>query len=134
MKRIQRKRVKGWRIPENTVYVGRGSKWGNPFRIIKRSVIGGSTNSIQNEYDTNYVNFDHPDDAIAESIRRFTQYVKDLIASGKLDIKELKGKNLACWCEITKKGLYVPCHADILLALANNMTLEEVKNENLSQM
>ena len=31
-KRIQRKRTKGWRMPSNTVYVGRGSKWGNPFK------------------------------------------------------------------------------------------------------
>ncbi len=30
-RRIQRKRTKGWRMPEGAVYVGRGSKWGNPF-------------------------------------------------------------------------------------------------------
>lgn len=30
-KRIQRKRTPGWKMPPNTVYVGRGSKWGNPF-------------------------------------------------------------------------------------------------------
>lgn len=29
--RIQRKRTKGWKMPPNTIYVGRGSKWGNPF-------------------------------------------------------------------------------------------------------
>ncbi len=28
--RIQRSRAKGWRMPPNTIYVGRGSKWGNP--------------------------------------------------------------------------------------------------------
>ncbi len=28
--RIQRKRTKGWRMPEGAVYVGRPSKWGNP--------------------------------------------------------------------------------------------------------
>ena len=33
LKRIQRKRVKGWKMPENTVYVGRPTKWGNPFRV-----------------------------------------------------------------------------------------------------
>jgi hypothetical protein len=31
--RIQRRRVKGWRMPENTIYVGRGTRWGNPFTI-----------------------------------------------------------------------------------------------------
>lgn len=29
--RIQRRRTRGWRMPPNTVYVGRGSRWGNPF-------------------------------------------------------------------------------------------------------
>lgn len=29
--RVQRKRTPGWKMPPNTVYVGRGSKWGNPF-------------------------------------------------------------------------------------------------------
>ena len=32
MKRIQRKRTKGWRMPENTVYVGRPTRWGNLFK------------------------------------------------------------------------------------------------------
>jgi len=31
--RIQRKRTKGWKKPENAVYVGRGSEWGNPFVV-----------------------------------------------------------------------------------------------------
>lgn len=31
--RIQRKRTKGWRMPEGAVYVGRPTKWGNPFTV-----------------------------------------------------------------------------------------------------
>ena len=31
--RILRRRTKGWRMPEGAVYVGRGTKWGNPFKI-----------------------------------------------------------------------------------------------------
>ena len=34
MKRIQRKRTKGWRMPDNAVYVGRPSKWGNPLKLV----------------------------------------------------------------------------------------------------
>ena len=30
---IQRKRTRGWRMPPNTVYVGRPTKWGNPFKV-----------------------------------------------------------------------------------------------------
>ena len=32
--RIQRKRTRGWRMPEGAVYVGRGSKFGNPFEYL----------------------------------------------------------------------------------------------------
>ena len=32
-KRIQRKRTAGWRMPENTVYVGRPTRWGNPYPV-----------------------------------------------------------------------------------------------------
>ena len=37
-KRIQRRRTKGWRMPEGAVYVGRGSKWGNPLMLGKTQV------------------------------------------------------------------------------------------------
>ncbi len=33
MRRIQRQRTKGWRIPEGAIYVGRPSRWGNPWPI-----------------------------------------------------------------------------------------------------
>lgn len=35
MNRIQRKRIKGWRMPANAKYVGRPTKFGNPFRLNK---------------------------------------------------------------------------------------------------
>ena len=31
--RIQRRRLKGWRMPKGAIYVGRGSRWGNPYRV-----------------------------------------------------------------------------------------------------
>lgn len=31
--RIQRKRTKGWRMPDDAIYVGRPAKWGNPFPV-----------------------------------------------------------------------------------------------------
>lgn len=37
--RIQRKRTKGWRMPEGAVYVGRGSKFG-PMRGFGRRARG----------------------------------------------------------------------------------------------
>ena len=31
--RLQRQRTKGWRMPPDTVYVGRPTKWGNPYSV-----------------------------------------------------------------------------------------------------
>ena len=44
---------------------------------------------------------------------------------------ELRGRDLACWCPIHENGRYVPCHADVLLSVANNIPLEDVISENL---
>lgn len=33
MKRIQRQRTKGWRMPPGAIYVGRPTKWGNPWPV-----------------------------------------------------------------------------------------------------
>ena len=33
-KRIQRKRTRGWRAKAGALYVGRPTKWGNPFFVI----------------------------------------------------------------------------------------------------
>ncbi len=89
-KRIQRKRTKGWKMPPNTVYVGRPTRWGNPFAFDKSSVLG-------------VVDFKD----ILEKYRNHIENVTD-------SFEGLRGKDLACWC---KEG--APCHADILLELAN---------------
>jgi hypothetical protein len=91
-KRVQRKRTKGWRMPPGVVYVGRPTKWGNPY------VVGHL----------------HPDASKAVGL-----YLSDLMG-GRLRVsvedvrRELKGKTLACWC-----ALDMPCHADVLLEIAN---------------
>ena len=87
-KRIQRKRTKGWKMPENTVYVGRPTKWGNPYKINEK--------------------FDK-----ANAVRLHREYVEMHVDAEEIK-RELKGKNLACWC---KEG--EPCHADVLLEIAN---------------
>ncbi len=37
-------------------------------------------------------------------------------------LPRVAGKNLACWCKLDE-----PCHADVLLMLANNQPSEEVR-------
>jgi hypothetical protein len=92
--RIQRKAWKGWRLPPGTVYVGRGSKWGNPFPFDHQVYLGKAWAR----------------DAYAQWL---TATHKGLTLLRE-HLHELRGKNLACWC---KPG--EACHADVLLALAN---------------
>ena len=105
-KRIQRQRTKGWRMPENTVYVGRPTKWGNPFT---------GPDAVE-KYRKFITTFPLPDDMLLEWARAGgTMSIYSLSADDNAHIKvELLGKNLSCWCPLDK-----PCHADVLLEIAN---------------
>lgn len=110
-KRIQRRRTKGWRIPEGAVYVGRPTVWGNPWSRRNRS----------------------------EAVALYRDWLAD--AGSHLDddfdegcvtcrLPELRGLDLACWCKLCPvhaDGLALgvtcadcaPCHATVLLEMAN---------------
>lgn len=80
-------------IPKDAVYVGRPTKWGNPFIIGK-------------------------DGTREEVIDKYADWLDDMILNqNKVDLAdvldELQGKDLVCWCAP------LPCHADVLLELAN---------------
>ncbi len=85
-------------LSDNAVYVGRPSKWGNPFTHI---------DSDRLRYDV--IKVASRDRAIACYEEWITKRPA-LIAAAK---KELRGKDLICWCAP------MPCHADILLRIAN---------------
>lgn len=101
--RIQRKRTKGWRMPPNTVYVGRGSEWGNPYIV---GVHGDARECIA-QYARDLFPYRHTGP---------TSTLMDLyISEAHLHrLEKLRGKNLACWCPLDQ-----PCHADLLLEEAN---------------
>jgi hypothetical protein len=48
--RIQRKRTVGWKMPPNTIYVGRGSKCGNPFTFINSGHVHPALRFASEEY------------------------------------------------------------------------------------
>ena len=100
--RIQRKRTKGWRMPENTVSVTRPGRWGNPF------VVGCCPAEFSSSlpYECNSI------EAAVECFRYLAITYIDI--TGGEWISKLRGKNLACFCKIGD-----PCHADVLLELAN---------------
>jgi uncharacterized protein YfaA (DUF2138 family) len=98
--RIQRKRTKGWKMPKNTVYVGRPSKFGNPFVVGKLP---------QGDW-AGIVAFPV---TVEQAVGLYRRYFAETWRMGVIQ-EELRGKNLACWCEPSK-----PCHADVLLEIAN---------------
>jgi hypothetical protein len=107
--RIQLRRTKGWRMPPNTVKVDRTTRWGNPF------VVGEPCDlAVVRRWGWrfSFPEFVAPDAGTA--VRRFALCVELDEAIHPYVRKKLGGKNLACWC---KPG--EPCHADVLLELAN---------------
>ena len=98
--RVQRKRTKGYKLPPNTVYVGRPTKWGNPFKV---------GDIIRDE------NSKRIPATIEDCLFMYEIKIGVDVLRGTVDLSELKGKNLACFCSLDQ-----PCHADILLRLANN--------------
>lgn len=96
--RIQRKRTKGWDMQKASpnglavVYVGRPTKWGNPFKVGK-------------------------DGTAKECVDKYRKHIGGNIwtSPNEREIRrELQGKNLVCWCPLDQ-----PCHVDVLLELAN---------------
>lgn len=102
--RIQRKRVKGWKAPAGAVYVGRGSMFGNPYNW---------KDGIEPPHDAR--------SAAVELYRIWIEEGRGPSAPTDDDITSLKGKTLMCWCPLEQ-----PCHADVLLELANRPRCDEV--------
>jgi hypothetical protein len=104
--RIQRKRTRGWRMPEGAIYVGRPSRWGNPFEAAsfgQRFAVDAFAVHIA-------AYFGWEDRAFRRAFHPWpveSRAFEDWIAP-------LRGHDLACWCPLD-----APCHADVLLELAN---------------
>jgi hypothetical protein len=100
-KRIQRRRTKGWRMPEGAaVYVGRPSRWGN---FVRPGEIGADGKPYTRQQ-------------AVDLYRRATRFWTE----DQLPLAPLRGHDLVCWCPLTyPDGSPYPCHADVLLELAN---------------
>jgi hypothetical protein len=107
-RRIQRQRTKGWRMPEGAVYVGRPTRFGNPFdEETFARLIPAWPNTSENRvlWFRIWLSSGFIKNEIDESRRADALYAI---------LTELRGKDLACWCPLDQ-----PCHADALLELAN---------------
>lgn len=76
-------------MPPNTVKVDRSTPWGNPCIVT-------------------------PETTPAEAVAAFRDYLDTRLSFQFEIIRELRGKNLGCWCKIGE-----PCHGDVLLEIAN---------------
>jgi len=89
-------------MPPNTVYVGRPTQWGNEYSV------GDDYPWAEGEHKCTL------DDVIFlfETDMKTMQYA--FPETWDEFIAPLRGKDLACWCSLDK-----PCHADVLLKMAN---------------
>lgn len=96
-RRIQLSRKRGWKLPAGAVSVARPHRYGNPF-IVGTPSNGGNITREQ-------------------AVDQFRQALDD----GRLQFtvaevkRELRGTTLGCWCALDQ-----PCHADVLLEVANS--------------
>lgn len=108
-------------MPAGTVYVGRGSRWGNPFKVgaeyVRRRMDpgGGQRSGIVVDQ--------------AHAVRLFSRFTARECGFQEA-VEALRGRDLACWCRLCDehrdgKPLGVkcvdcaPCHVEPLLDLAN---------------
>ena len=107
-------------MPNTAIYVGRPTKWGNPLKLIGDAIYidAGHRRKILDPW----VLYEHGHD-LEDLIYLYSrlwdgidfanpdlQYWSDKFK--ELDLTELKGLDLACYCPISS-----PCHADVLMTL-----------------
>jgi hypothetical protein len=112
--RIQLSRAKGWRMPENTVKVDRATRWGNPYVVWFDD---GEETWLVSKASCHWP-VSSKAEGTALAVKMFSDWLRDGLAKELYPpgfmLRDIRGKNLACWC-----GLDQPCHADVLLELAN---------------
>lgn len=129
-KRIQLRRTKGWRKPEGAVVVSRPTRWGNPYEVGSGQWgwTGLSIGPGAGFYDTSderWCDLPAPEPAGLTAAQAVKFYRDDLVGTLRdpedeqrdelqAALVELRGKDLACWCPLDQ-----PCHADVLLEIAN---------------
>lgn len=85
-------------IPPDAVYVGRPTSWGNPFKLpnFYRTQSKETKMALRKSVISQYRTYLDENPNLKEQARLL-----------------LKGKDLICWCAP------LPCHADVLLEIAN---------------
>lgn len=122
--RIQRRRSRGWRMPAGAVYVGRPTIWGNPTGCQRPHwcKLAPCACCEQGDFCCVLAYREWLTSGIegrGASTGLFVFALDALDGYPRRDevvrrLPELRGRDLACWCPLD-----APCHADVLLELAN---------------
>jgi hypothetical protein len=127
--RIQRRRTRGWTAPldpqgRKPVYVGRGTRFGNPWAVVHLTTGSGWAVQWAGHRDqhrplglNDLVLANDQRDAHRLAVELFECWVYDLPRLIERACVELRGRDLMCWCAES-----LSCHADVLLDLANKET------------
>lgn len=113
--RIQRKRVRHWRMPSNAIYVGRPTRFGNPFAL---KLTGSEWAVIDRNGNQRGPAYKDIKEAKRRAIFLFEMVMRIKLKEDPNFLNNLIGKDLACWCPCGE-----PCHAEVLLDLLKEVTL-----------
>ena len=103
-RRVQRRRIRGWRKPAGSVIVDRTSRWGNPFAV------GRPAGPLAPD----------PDEIVADRARAVALYQQWYYGPGRAGLRAaartaLVGHDLVCPCPVGE-----PCHGEVLLTDVNH--------------
>jgi len=121
-RRIQRQRTRGWTAPLDTQgrkpkYVGRPTLYGNPFQVAR--VAGGIwvvfVDTAPGVTGRTVATVSGEREARQTAVDEFRAMLRTPGGAEQAEFfaRQLHGRDLMCWCP---EGM--PCHADVLLALA----------------
>lgn len=95
-------------MPRNTVRVDDTTKWANPYVVGSEEEIMDIISPCGTMHRKIYARL-----SLQHSLGKFVIHCHEVEYNRRIK-RELRGKNLACWCPLGQ-----PCHADILLKIAN---------------
>ncbi|MDT0306156.1 DUF4326 domain-containing protein [Streptomyces sp. DSM 44917] len=120
-RRVQRTRRAGQPgMPPGARYVGRGTRWGNPSRVVYRKDSGGW--HVETDHGSGVGTWPDPAGARRFATEAYRAWIRqpeqaDLRAAARA---ELAGRDLACWCPLPAPGVPDHCHAAVLLQISNS--------------
>ena len=108
------KRIRGKKLPDGVVYIGRPTKWGNPYKVGEKGRTAKEATKLYAEHLDKLVGTD--------------DFLKEHHLLGVR--AHLKGKDLACWCGEWEPGQpEIDCHGVVLMKLANKEIDYELKKD-----